>query len=44
MVEEMDYTTAPCNWSDKDDDIIADYLVLKTLGLKNVSNLDDEIG
>jgi hypothetical protein len=44
MAEEMDYTTAPCDWSDKDDDIIADYLVLKELGLKNVSSLNDKIG
>ena len=41
MSEEMDYTTAPCEWTDKDDDIIADYLVLKDLGAKNVSSLSD---
>ena len=43
MDEQMDYTTAPCNWSDKDDDIIADYVILKTLGLKNVSSINDKI-
>lgn len=43
-MEQMDFTTAPCEWSDKDDDIIADYLVLKKLGLKNVSSLNDKIG
>lgn len=44
MAENMDYTTAPCEWSDKDDDIIADYLALKELGLKNVSSLHTKIG
>jgi len=41
MSEEMNFTTAPCEWTDKDDDIIADYLALKDLGLKNVSSLND---
>lgn len=40
MSEEMDYTTAPCDWTDKDDDIIADYLTLKDMGAKNVSELN----
>ena len=44
MAEEVNFTTAPCEWSDKDDDIIADYVALKELGLKNVSNLNDKIG
>ena len=44
MADEMDYTTAPCEWSDKDNDIIVDYVTLKELGLKNVSNLNDKIG
>ena len=44
MVEEIDYTTAACDWSDKDNDIIADYMILKELGLKNVTHLSDKIG
>ena len=43
MTDEMDYTTAPCRWSSKDSDIIADYIASKKLGLKNVSNLNDKI-
>ena len=39
MAEQMDYTTAPCKWTDKDDDIIADYLTFKDLGAKNISKL-----
>lgn len=41
MSENMNYTTAPCEWTDKDDDIIADYLAFKDLGLENVSSLHD---
>lgn len=37
----MDYTTAPCEWTEKDDDIIADYLVLKGVGAQNVPELTD---
>ena len=43
MNEQMNYTTAPCIWSDKDADIIADYVILKKLGLKNVSSIHDDI-
>ena len=43
MAEEIDYTTAACDWSDKDNDV-ADYMILKELGLKNVTHLSDKIG
>ena len=42
MAEEMDFTTAPCDWSDND--IIVDYMVLKELGLKNTTSLNVKIG
>ena len=38
--EEMDYTTAPCECTDRDRDIVAEYLVLKDLDAKDVSQLD----
>ena len=38
--KEMDYTTAPCDWTEKDAEIIADYEITKELGLKNVKTLD----
>lgn len=38
--QEMDYTTAPCDWTEKDAEIIADYEITKELGLKNVKTLD----
>lgn len=41
MSEEMNFTTGPCEWTDKDDDIVADYLLFKELGLKNSSSLSD---
>lgn len=41
MSEEMDFTTAPCEWTDKDDDIIADYVAFNELGLKNSKTLND---
>ena len=36
---DMDFTTAPTQWTDKDTDIIVDYLIHKKLGLKNVKEL-----
>lgn len=38
--EEMDFTTAPCDWTEKDAEIIADYEITNELGLKNVKTLD----
>ena len=34
-----EYITAPCEWTEKDTDIIVDYLILKKLGLKNHKSL-----
>ena len=38
--EQINYATSPCQWTDRDSDIIADYVVLKSLGAKNISKLD----
>jgi len=38
--DQVDYTTAPCKWTDRDADIVADYLILKELGLKNSPTLN----
>ena len=40
MTEEMDYTTAPCDWTEKDAEYVADYEIHKELGLENVKVLD----
>ena len=37
--EEMDFTTAPCDWTEKDAEIVADYEIINELGLKNVKTL-----
>lgn len=39
-IEEMDFITATCNWTEKDAEIIADYEITKELGLKNVKSLN----
>jgi hypothetical protein len=38
--EQMDFTTTPCDWTEKDAEIIADYEITNELGLKNVKTLD----
>ena len=40
MTEEIDFITAPCDWTEKDAEIIADYEITKELGLCNVKTLD----
>lgn len=37
--EEMDFTTAPCEWTERDAEIVADYEIINELGLKNVKTL-----
>jgi len=38
--EKMDFTTGPCNWTEKDAEYVAHYDVLRKLGMKNVKTLD----
>lgn len=44
MTEEINYTTAPCDWTDKDDDYIVDYVALNELGLPNSPILNNTNG
>jgi len=37
--EVIDFTTAPCEWTEKDAEYVADYDVLRKLGMKNVKKL-----
>ena len=37
--EEMDYTTAPCDWTEKDAEYVAEYEILRKLGMNNVKTL-----
>ncbi len=39
MTEEMDFTTAPCIWTERDAEYVADYEIHQELGLKNVKTL-----
>jgi len=38
--EDMDFRTAPCDWTEKDAEYVAEYDVLRKLGMKNVKKLD----
>ena len=40
MDELMNFTTAPCDWTEKDAEYVATYEVLHTLGMKNVKRLE----
>ncbi len=40
MSEVMDFTTATCDWTEKDAEYVAQYDVLRKLGMKNVKKLD----
>lgn len=40
MSKEIDFITAPCNWTEKDAEYVADYEVLRKLGMKNVKKRD----
>ncbi len=39
MSEEMNFTTAPCGWTEKDAEYVATYDVLQKLGMKNIRKL-----
>ena len=39
MVEDLDFTTAKCDWTEKDAEYVAEYDVLRKLGMKNVKTL-----